>query len=185
MENKTRKVMRLQNYDYSENGAYFITICTQDKLKSLGTVIGDCNPDVPKNGAQPKVVGYNDVYVKLSQTGIIVKQTIDFLNSNYSNIEIDKYVIMPNHIHLIVVINSNDGTFCKPFPAQNSIRNRTNEKIPKFVSSLKRYTNKQAGLQIWQRSYNDHIIRNKADYERIWNYIDTNPIKWNLDKYYM
>ncbi len=69
-------------------------------------------------------------------------------------------------------------------PTENLVDNRPNQIIPKFVSSLKRFTNKSVGYDIWQRSYYDHIIRNLNDYQRIWKYIDTNPLKWELDEYY-
>ena len=87
---------------------------------------------------------------------------------------------MPNHIHLIVVIseaiqkgNILNGTSQAPSP--------TNAILPKFVSLYKRYCNREYGDNLFQRSFHDHIIRNEADYQRIWNYIDTNPLKWNED----
>lgn len=73
----------------------------------------------------------------------------------------------------------------KPSPTENGDKTRANEIIPKLISSLKRYTNKQAVIDLWQRSYYDHIIRTQNDYDKIWKYIDTNPLKWELDKYYM
>ncbi|MBQ2670853.1 MAG: transposase, partial [Clostridia bacterium] len=82
----------------------------------------------------------------------------------------------PNHIHFIVIANDNNGSSGTPTP--------TNMVIPKLISTFKRFVNKKVGKQIWQRGYYDHIIRNSIDYERIWQYIDTNPIKWELDEYY-
>lgn len=76
------------------------------------------------------------------------------------------------------------GTSGKPSPTKSEDETLANEIIPKLVSSLKRYTNKQAGIDLWQRSYYDHIIRTQKDYDQIWEYIDTNPIKWEIDKYY-
>ena len=177
----TRKQIRLQNYDYSENGAYFITICTKDKKQTLGEIVGDGILDVPPS----KVVYKNNVYIKLSEFGKIVKQSIEYINLNNSDIDIEKYVIMPNHIHLIITINSAQGTSGKPSPTLNNINNRQNEIIPKLVSSLKRFTNKQCDTDLWQRSYIDHIIRNEKDYLEHLQYIDNNPLKWKLDKYYI
>lgn len=195
IKSNNRKIIRLTEYNYSENGAYFITICTKDKHNILGTIkgeeyriplsVGDGIPDVPKNSRRYEVIGYKSVDVNLSETGNIVKETIEYINQHNENILIDKYVIMPNHIHMIIFVGKPEGTSRMPSPTKNYINNRTNELIPKLVSSLKRFTNKKSGCQLWQRSFYDHIIRNQTDYEHIWNYIDTNPLKWELDEYYI
>lgn len=153
---------RLKYYDYSQNGAYFITICTKNRLNMLCDIVGGGVLDAP--------------LVTLSTYGIIVNKTINEINRTYHHINIDKYVIMPNHIHFIVIIDDNNGSSMTPTP--------TNMVIPKLVSTFKRFVNKMVGDQIWQRGYYDHIIRNSVDYEHIWQYIDTNPIKWELDEYY-
>ena len=176
----TRKQIRLPNYDYSDNGAYFITICTKDKKKVLGKVVGDGILDVP----QSNVIGKENVCVRLLKFGIIVEKAIEFLNEHNDNIDVEKYVIMPNHIHLIVMVNVAQGTSGKPSPTLNNINTRPNEIIPTLISSLKRYTNKQCGVDIWQRSYIDHVIRNERDYLEHWQYIDNNPLKWEFDKYF-
>ncbi len=163
MELPTRKQIRLQKYDYSQNGAYFVTICTKDKHEILSKIdVGDGVLDVP--------------IIKLSDYGIIAKKQIEEMKSIYTYLDIDKYTIMPNHIHLIITIDGVNGTSRTPSP--------TNAIIPKFVSTLKRMSNKKIGFSVWQRSYHDHIIRNEHEYQKIWQYIDTNPIKWELDKYY-
>ena len=113
----------------------------------------------------------------LSPIGIIVDNEIKKFIWIYENIKIDKYIIMPNHIHMILITdNKGEGTSRAP--------SRTNEIVPSFVSMLKRFTNKKAETSIWHRSYHDHVIRNEKDYERIWKYIDTNPIEWEWDCYY-
>ncbi len=94
------------------------------------------------------------------------------MNSQYDNVCIDKYVIMPNHIHLILEVK-NDGMSQAPSP--------TNAIVPKFISLFKRYCNREYGKNIFQRSFHDHIIRDENDYLKIWNYIDTNPQKWQED----
>ena len=181
---QNRKQIRLKNYDYSENGAYFVTICSKNKEALFGKVVGDGIPDVPLAECDDN----GNVYVKLSDVGQTVQQTIKYIDEHNKNIKIEKYVIMPNHIHLIIMVNRiNDigfGTSGKPSPTENEDETRANEIIPKLISSLKRYTNKQSGIDLWQRSYHDHIIRTQKDYDEIWEYIDTNPIKWQLDKYY-
>ena len=180
-----RKQIRLKNYDYSENGAYFVTICSKNKEALFGKVVGDGILDVPLAERDDN----GNVYVKLSNLGNTVQKTIEYIDEHNENIEIEKYVIMPNHIHLIITVNRiNDkgfGTSGKPSPTENGDKPRANEIIPKLISSLKRYTKKQSGIDLWQRSYYDHIIRTQKDYDEIWEYIDTNPIKWEMDKYYM
>ncbi len=156
-----RKPTRLKNYDYSSEGAYFITICTHQKQKILCDIVGDGVYDIPQTD--------------LSHYGLIADKYIQKMNSQYNNVFIDKYVVMPNHIHLILVIKNN-GMSQAPSP--------TNAIIPKFVSLYKRYCNREIGRNIWQRSYHDHIIRDERDYLKIWNYIDTNPQKWREDCFY-
>ena len=82
---------------------------------------------------------------------------------------------MPNHIHIILIVDNN-GTSKAPSP--------TNNVISHAVSTLKRFVNKEIGYNIFQRSFYDHVIRNEEDYLNVWNYIDTNPAKWQEDKYY-
>lgn len=160
MEPPKRKPLRLQGWDYSGAGYYFITACTKERrclLSSVGRGILDAS------------------LVELTEYGKLVEETLSFLDTHSEYIRIDKHVIMPNHIHLILDVDG-DGASGKPRP--------TDGLVPKFMSSMKRYTNKKAGQDLWQTSYYDHIIRSEADYLRIWNYIDTNPAKWPEDEYY-
>ena len=157
-----RKNIRLQGYDYSAAGYYFITICVKDRHELLGQIVGDAAFGVPS--------------VKISEIGNIVKTRIENINNN-PNCRIDKYVIMPNHIHLIIIVhNSNDGTPKAASP--------TKTVIPQIINALKSLVTKQIGYSIWQRSFNDRIIRGEDDYRRIWQYINENPAKWAKDKYY-
>ena len=159
-----RKNNRLENYDYNQNGAYFITICTHNRKRILSDIIvGTGVLDCPQ--------------IKLSQKGKIADDFINQLNDFYEDISVDKYVIMPDHIHLILSIkNGQSGT---PVPTNKNERiDNTNSKIAKFVSAFKRFSNKEYGENIWQGRYYDHIIRNQDDYNEIWEYIDNNPRKW-------
>ena len=81
---------------------------------------------------------------------------------------------MPNHIHLLIMVYNCD----------NAITSGANSAIPRLISTLKRFVNKEVGIDVWQRSYHDHIVRNERDYDEIWQYIDENPLKWKLDCYY-
>ena len=160
-----RKPTRLKEYDYSTPGAYFVTICTQNREEILSSIIvGDGLPDVPEN--------------ILSDYGKIAEKHINLLNEFYEYIFVDKYVIMPNHLHLLLSIHQHEihgitGTSRTPSP--------TNSIIPKFVSTLKRFCNNEYGKNIWQRSFHDHIIRGEKDYRMIWEYIDTNVERWEYD----
>ena len=160
-----RKHSRLKGYDYSQNGAYFITFCVKDMHEMLGQITVGCSIlDAP--------------YIELSEYGKALMEVIEFLTNRKSEIDIVNYVIMPNHVHLIVVINGlHNGASGMPHP--------TNAVIPKFISSIKRFTNKKAGFSLWQRSYHDHIIRNREEYLRIWKYIDENPSLWSDDIYFV
>ena len=94
------------------------------------------------------------------------------INIKYENISVDKYVIMPNHIHLIIFIY---GTMKASSPTKN---------VQSIVRSLKKMVTKEIGHSIWQRSYHDHIIRGEKDYRKIWEYVDTNVIRWEKDCFY-
>ena len=159
-----RKSTRLKYYDYSSVGTYFITICTKDRKQLLSKIIvGTEASIVPKS--------------QLTKYGIIADKYINQMNEFYDYICVDKYVIMPNHIHLLLSItNSENGTSRTPSP--------TNSIVAKFVSTFKRFCNKEYGIDIWQRMSNDHIVRGENDYKKIWEYIDTNIIRWQMDSLY-
>ena len=149
-----RKDTRLDGYDYSDAGFYFVTICVKDRENLLGSV----------------VVGANCVR-PTPNVGIIVDAEIDRLSRVYSDVSVDKYVVMPNHVHLIIRIE-NDG------------RTQFAPTISRIIKQFKGSITKQLGYSIWQRSFYDHIIRNDVDYTRICQYIDENPSRWSEDEYY-
>ena len=156
-----RKNQRLPCFDYSTNSRYFLTVCTKDKTKILSkVVVGDI---------------INPAYVVLTDIGKTVERYI-LSSENMEGIAIENYVIMPNHIHIIVAYTGNDGSSGAP--------THTNAIIPRLVSSLKRLVNKEVGHPIWQRGYYDHVIRGEEDYREIWSYIDNNPAHWAEDEYY-
>ena len=163
MDLPKRKNMRLREYNYSEIGSYFVTVCTKDRKPLLCNIVGTGVPDRPK--------------IKLSEYGIIADKYINQLNNFYKDISIDKYVIMPDHIHLLLSISN--GQSRTPVPTNENINN-ANSYVSKFVNTYKRFCNKEYGGNIWQRSYYDHIIRSETDYNEIWEYIENNPKKWHL-----
>ena len=153
-EKHTRKPNRLKNYDYSKQGIYFVTICTKDKKDLFGTV-GATVPGRPR--------------MLLNDTGNILNTAIlHIANDDYS---VDKYIIMPNHVHLLIEICPQTGDRGRS-PLQIIIRN------------MKAYVTKQLGFSPWQKSFHDHIIRNDDDYNKIADYIDNNPSLWKSDCFY-
>ena len=169
MELQTRKPNRLKNYDYSQNGAYFITICTKDRKEILSQVIVG-------EGLAPPVKGLAPPVLKLLPFGECIKEQINNLEIRYENVKIDNYVIMPNHIHILMRIENQTGG-ASPSPTVSDI-------ICAFKSLSTLECKKLLPIDIlFQRSYHDHIIRDDIDYQNICQYIDENPIKWAEDKY--
>ncbi|MCL1864988.1 MAG: transposase [Spirochaetes bacterium] len=190
-----RKPNRLKNYDYSSAGLYFITICVKNKYEIFGHAVGaitnrpqssinrpqlkhntQSSSEPPQSShSHPQNEMEDNLYVKFSEYGIIVDKAINEISVHYKNVSVDRYVIMPNHIHLILIIQNNeaDGRLITA-PTSVSI----------IVKQFKQYVSKQLGFSPWQKSYHDHIIRNQDEYNRITEYIENNPTKWISDCYY-
>ncbi len=145
---ETRKQNRLKEFDYSQNGYYFITVCTVNKQKVLCNIVGD------------------DAHIVPTEYGTVSEKYIKTIPG------IEKYVIMPNHIHLIV--KNENGTMWASSPT-----------ISQKIKSFKILVTKAIGKAIFQRSFYDHIIRDEKDYLRIWEYMENNPEKWAEDKYFI
>lgn len=161
MELPKRRSNRLKNYDYSSPGCYFVTICVQDHRPLLRRG-AQC---APETGLPP-----------LTKAGRITEQAIIQIPAHYPNVCVDRYVIMPNHIHILLRLRGNGGrTMCAP---------TSNPSVARIIKMMKEAVTKSVGRSIWQKGYHDHIIRSDADYLRIWHYIDTNPAKWREDCYY-
>lgn len=164
-----RKNPRLHDYNYSENGAYFITICTQEK-KHLFSRIVDSTANLPE--------------CELTDYGRIVQSVLSLLPKRFP-ITVERYVIMPNHIHLLVMIQDMDRVRAireSPLQGRSMISN--------VVGYLKMNASKEihrmgGPSQIWQRSFHDHIIRDRKDFEKIWMYIEDNPRRWKEDCFYI
>ena len=145
------KRRRLINYNYKNDGAYFITVCTFEKVNYFW---------------KKDIYGDEEPY-ELTTIGQIVDDAIKTIPIRYSHVQIKKYVIMPNHVHMILEMQ-NSGT------SLSTIMNQWKGLIARCSQQY-----------LFQRSYYDHIIRDDEDYARIWNYIEDNPRKWNEDKYYI
>ena len=173
MEQKSRKPNRLENFDYSQNGAYFITICTRERRKILSEIVGTPLPGCPK-GEGEGICGHPGTGVPTPQLlpyGEIADKYIRQIDGFYHDLSVDKYVIMPDHIHLLITICKKDGHPGRGVPTRTSM-------IARFVGTFKRFCNREYGGNIWQSRYYDHVIRNQQDYNEVWEYIENNPVKW-------
>ena len=152
-----RKRNRLFGYDYSQNGAYFITVCIKDKREILGKIVG-------ANSVRP----HDSPTFIPSDLGLLVIKETENLATIYPHVTLDCYVVMPNHVHLIIVIDSDGRTEFAPT-------------VSRMIKQLKGVITKQIGFSPWQKSFHDHIIRNAEDYLRISEYIQNNPDRWEQD----
>lgn len=164
-----RKPTRLKAYDYSTPGAYFVTICAKNMRPFFGHVqTGDA---------------LNASKMILSALGEVAKAEISKIEGFYQNIKIDKYVVMPNHIHMIIVITER----INPFPT--SKKYDIHNVVGKFKAAVTRIVGKafmpSAKPKIRQTGFHDHIIRGPHDYRKIWEYIEQNPVRWTCDKFYV
>ena len=162
-----RKKIRLDGWSYSTEGAYFLTICTKNRRCLFSHILGCDVFDGPR--------------IQLTKCGTLVQNALIYISEHTQSMVFHNWVIMPNHVHILVSVTK-DGMAAKD--ASGSSR-PTEAIIPRFVSSLKRYTNKQSGIDLWQTSYYDHIIRDDEDFARRWHYIDKNPYAWLEDDYYI
>ncbi len=171
--------IRLKNWDYSAKGFYFITIAVKNRENILGNIDNE------------KMI--------LNEYGYIVKQFWEDLINHYDNIKLDAFVVMPNHFHGIIIIDT---------PAENTVENtaetihelsqrqgslrkqRRQMLIPKIIGRFKMNTSKAINIErntqghrFWQRNYYDRIIRTEKELENVRNYIKNNPVNWKKDKH--
>jgi REP element-mobilizing transposase RayT len=149
-----RKKIRLEGYDYSSSGAYFVTLCVVDRHLLLWN-------NERTNGV------YASGSPALSKTGKLIDNEIRKLGTIYENVTVDKYCIMPDHIHMMIFITPDENGRTQFAPTLSRV-------IKQFKGSI----TKQAGFSIWQKSFNDRIIRDENSYQEVWKYIDTNPLKY-------
>ena len=151
-----RKYPRLNDYDYGSAGAYFVTICTQNRACLLSRVVGD---EYSGN-------------VEYTKFGKIAEQQLLSLENKYPCLKIDQYVIMPNHIHILFVVED------KTYPAITGV-------VGAYKSLTTKECNKNGHFgKLFQRSFFEHIIRGREDYEETAKYIFENPTRWYFDELY-
>ena len=169
-----RQSLRLRGYDYSQEGAYFVTVCTRNRKRLFGNIAG-------------KEMWLNDA-------GIMIQSVWEDLPERFTNIEIDEFITMPNHIHAIIVIIRPDagtnlscscyhdrpkgtlpGTIGRILQVYKSIT--TDE----YITGVKKCGWEPFKRKLWQTNYWDHIIRDEKDYNHIYEYIYNNPAQWGND----
>jgi REP element-mobilizing transposase RayT len=166
-----RRSIRLQGYNYAQAGAYFVTICSQQKAHLFGEII--------------------EGKMALNECGHIINQIWHELPQHYANISLAEFVIMPNHIHGVIVLTENISVRAdivraglKPAPTHAPTKHGLSEIIRGFKTFSARRINQYRnaiGVPVWHRNYYEHIIRNDTDYQRIAEYIVNNPQKWAED----
>lgn len=174
-----RKPIRLHDYDYSRSGAYFVTVCTKNKQHLFWDNNDKYRPVLSdKNGLT--IVGtangrpQTSNKIRLSQYGWYVKKALHNINGIYPMVFVDKYVIMPDHIHVIIRIEVEDNI-------KSGGRPMAVPTISRVINQFKGYVSRQAGFHVWQSRFFDHIIRNQAEYTAYWRYIESNPVNWEND----
>lgn len=187
-----RRSIRLKEYDYSQAGMYFITLCIQDSLHLFGKISND--------------------EMVLNDSGMMIEKWWNELENKFPNIELDEFVVMPNHFHGIIQITNTDpvGADLRVCPDKYNCPDNANERemgehikgehtgspLHKMIQWFKTMSTNEYirnvknnhwppfNKKLWQRNYYEHIIRNEKSYLHISEYIKTNPLKWLNDKYY-
>src|SRR5258706_7929796 len=165
-DGKHRRSIRLQHYDYASAGAYFITVVTQDRECLFGDIV--------------------DGKIRLNVWGQIVHEEWEKSAQIRQEIELDAFVVMPNHIHGIVVITLETGRATGRSPLQSGPAKRS---LGAFVAGFKSVVTKRINMTrglpsipVWQRNYFEHVIRNEDSLNRIRDYILANPTQWEFDR---
>lgn len=163
-----RKPLRMSHYDYNTPGAYFLTFCTYNRKQVLSRIVGAIH-ESPE--------------LQLTQWGRIVDAVIQNIPTHL-HVTIEQYVIMPNHVHLIAVITEEDRLRAIH---ESPLQGRS--VMSKLIGYIKMNASKTirqhyGDIEVWQRGYHDHVIRNREDYVALAEYIQTNPLRWELDRLY-
>ena len=189
---RSRKNTRLPGYDYNTPGAYFLTLCTENRRCLLARIVETDLLDGPK--------------IELLHYGKIAAQYINQLNNFYDHISVESYVIMPNHVHILLQVKGEgpsgtpvptdgdrmrEGPSRTPVPTDGdgagegpSVTKLQNSVVSRFVSTFKRFCNKEYGQNIWQSRSYDHVIRDQEDFDKHLQYIYENPFGWQKDEFY-
>jgi putative transposase len=163
-----RRSIRLKGYDYTQAGAYFVTIVTQDRECLFGEVV--------------------EGEMRVNPFGEIVAWAWNDLPNHNPHVELDAFVVMPNHVHgIVLIVDDLVGAGSEPAPTMAMVTTRRHG-LPEIVRQFKTFSARRInarrgtpGATVWQRNYYEHIIRNDHSLQRIREYIATNPLRWHLD----
>ena len=163
-----RRSIRLKGYDYTQPGAYFVTMVTQGRECLLGEVAG--------------------TEIRLLRSGTIAQRAWLDLPRHYPHVQLDEFCIMPNHLHGIVVLTNDRRGGSIQVKEGMSDSNQTRPYLPEIVRAFKSFSARRInalrhtpGIPVWQRNYYEHIVRDEAEWERIRAYIRDNPRRWAQD----
>ena len=174
---RNRKLIRLQGFDYSQPGLYFVTIVVKERQTLLGEIVGE--------------------EMEPNNLGRMVANTWEWLGDQYPHVELDEYVVMPNHIHGIIVIrNSGNGAIAshrrgasRSAPTKPQVQDNKRKPLGRLVGAFKTVSTKNVNLHLgttgrtlWQRNYYEHVIRSEESLMKIRQYIRDNPAKWAFDR---
>ena len=167
-----RKNLRLKDYDYASDGAYFVTFCAKSRSYVFWENVG-ANIVRPQNA------------LPLSAIGKIVETEIQQIETVYRGVSVDKYCIMPDHIHMLIVLSNYElefipqaGEHSSPLQsAEIKMRETHNPTISRIVKQFKGAITKKIGYSVWQKSFVDRIIRSPKGYDAVWEYIHYNPVQ--------
>ncbi len=163
-----RRTIRLKDYDYAQPGAYFVTICTQDRACLFGDVM--------------------DYTMKLNAAGLVTTLWNE-VPARFANVDLDMFVVMPNHIHGILLYPDDGPVMADCTRATTRVAPTIGQVVGAFksLSTVEYVRNVNANgwpafhSRLWQRNYYEHVIRDEADLDRIRRYIDENPARWEFD----
>lgn len=150
-----RKLPRLSGFDYSSENYYFVTICTRNRKCLFGDV------------------------GNLNELGLLADRELRNISKHFPEVRVDCSVVMPNHIHAVIVIGcAGDEERSRPFPTLSQV-------VGSYKSGVTRlWRQKKPGAEVWQKSFYDRVLRREDGYLNVIRYIEENPLKWELDKYY-
>lgn len=175
------KPLRLPGYDYSQSGTYFLTVCTRDRICCLSSV-----------GAHHDAPAHTPPSVCLIDMGNVAERILLSLPIRYPHARLIHHVVMPNHVHILLELCAAEQRAHRDAPLHTGKTETGQQRsdLAKIMGFFKTNTTKEIrkaypGFSLWQPRYYDHIVRNEADFLRIWEYIDTNPAKWAEDRYFV
>jgi len=170
-----RRSLRLPGHDYASPGAYFITVCTRERVCLFGEV--------------------HDGQMHLCGPGEIVRTVWQNLPNHFPDVDVDALVVMPNHLHAILVLQPAVGAKhpelpdASPLPVSTRPHGTRPRSIPAMVQNAKSVAAREIdrlrrtpGAPVWQRGYFEHIVRTPDELGRLRQYIETNPLRWGLDR---